>query len=148
MELVESGSDAEHGDDMASLNDQLDGPQDDDVDDDTISSEGEEEDTDLLLDAMVSEPKAKEDVRSWKELCKQLKDDLHRGHKKHTPHAYTNQLTILRNFAMLCIKGKGRIAISEVIMQQFHKGVGVHFAHRIQFLAHHYQVFEQLLDKN
>ena len=78
VELVESGSDAEHGDDMASLNDQLDGPQDDDVDDDTISSEGEEEDTDLLLDAVVSEPKVKEDVRSWKELCKQLKDDLSR----------------------------------------------------------------------
>ena len=148
MELVESGSDAKHGDNTASLDDQLDGPQDDDVDDDAISSEGEEEDTDLLLDAVVSEPKAKEDVRSWEELCEQLKDDLHRGHKKHAPHAHMNQLTILRNFATLCIKGKGHIATSEAIVQQFHEGVGVHFTHRIRFLACHYQVFEQLPDEN
>jgi hypothetical protein len=54
--LVESESDAKHDDDH------LDGPQDNDVNDDTISSDGEEEDTNLLLDAVVSEPKAKEDV--------------------------------------------------------------------------------------
>ena len=72
MELDESGSNGEHGDDTASLNDQLDGPEDDDA----ISSEGEEEDTDLLLDAMGLEPKAKDDVRSWEELHKQIKDDL------------------------------------------------------------------------
>ena len=58
MELVESGSNAKHDDDH------LDGPQDNNMNDNTISSDGEEEDTDLLLDAMVSEPKAKEDVRS------------------------------------------------------------------------------------
>jgi hypothetical protein len=142
VELVESGSDAEHDDDH------LDGPQDDDVHDDAISSDGEEEDTDLLLDAVVSEPKAKEDVRSWEELREQIKDDLHRGHKKHAPHAHTNQLTILRNFATLRIKGKGRIAASEAIVQQFHEGVGVHFARRIRFLARHYQMFEQLPDEN
>jgi hypothetical protein len=89
-----------------------------------------------------------EDVRSWEELREQIKDDLHRGHKKHAPHAHTNQLTILRNFAMLCIKGKGRISASEAIAQQFHEGAGVHFARRIRFLACHYQMFEQLPDEN
>ncbi len=72
MELDESGSNGEHGDDTASLNDQLDGPENDDA----IGSEGEEEDTDLLLDAVGLEPKVKDDVRSWEELREQIKDDL------------------------------------------------------------------------
>jgi hypothetical protein len=40
-----------------------------------IGSEGEEEDTDLLLDAMGAELKVKDDVRSWEELCEQIKDN-------------------------------------------------------------------------
>ena len=40
-----------------------------------IGSEGEEEDTDLLLDAVGAEPKVKDDVRSWEELCEQIKDN-------------------------------------------------------------------------
>ena len=55
-----------------------------------------------------------------------------------------NKLTILRNFVTLRIKGMGHIAMSEDIAQQWHKGAGVHFAHRIRLLAHHYQLFEQL----
>ncbi len=55
-----------------------------------------------------------------------------------------NQLAILRNFATLCIKGVRRIAASEEIVQQWHEGSGIHFAHQIRFVAHHYQLFEQL----
>ena len=55
-----------------------------------------------------------------------------------------NKLLILRNFAMLCIKGIKRIAASQEIVWQFHKGAGVHFAHRVRFLARHYQLFEQV----
>jgi hypothetical protein len=142
VELDEGGSDVEHGDDTASL-DQLDGPQDDDA----ISSEGEEEDTDLLLDAVGSEPKATEDVRTWEELREQIKGDLQNGYREHAPHARMNQLTILRNFATLRIKGKGRIAASEEVTRQFHKGTGVHFARKIRFMARHYQLFEQLPDE-
>ena len=96
-----------------------------------IGSEGEEEDTDLLLDAMGAEPKAKDDVRSWEELHKQIKDDLWQGHREHAPHSHMNKLTVLRNFATLCIKGRARIAASKGVAQQFHKGAGVHFARKI-----------------
>jgi hypothetical protein len=143
VELDESGSDGEQVDDTASLNNQLDGPQDDD----TIGLEGEEEDTDLLLDAMGAEPKAKDDVRSWEELCEQIKDDQRQGHKEHAPHSHMNKLTLLRNFATLRIKGMARIAASEEIARQFHEGAGVHFARKIRFIARHYQLFEQLPDK-
>ena len=143
MVLNESGSNAEHGDDTASLDDQLDGPQDDDP----IGSEGEKKDTNLLLDAVGSEPKVKDDVRSWEELREQIKDDLKMGYKKHAPHVHMNQLMILRNFTMLCIKGRAHIAASEEIMWQFHEGAGMHFTRQIQFIAHHYQLFEQLPDE-
>jgi hypothetical protein len=78
VELDESGSNGEQVDDKASVNDQLDGLQDDN----TIGSEGEEEDTDLLLNAVGAEPKAKDDMRSWEELCEQIKDDLWQGHRE------------------------------------------------------------------
>jgi hypothetical protein len=56
-----------------------------------------------------------------------------------------NQLTILRNFATLHIKGLQRMATSEEIVQQWHNCTGIHFTHQIQFIACHYQLFEQLL---
>jgi hypothetical protein len=127
VELDESGSDGEQVDDTASVNDQLDGPQDDD----TIGSEGEEEDTNLLLDAVGAEPKVKDDVRSWEELREQIKDDLRQGHREHAPHSHMNKLTVLRNFATLRIKGRARIAASEEVARQFHEGAGVHFARKI-----------------
>ena len=143
VELDESGSNGEQVDDTASLNNQLDGPQDDDV----IGLEGEEEDTDLLLDAVGAEPKAKDDVRSWEELCKQIKDDQRQGYREYAPHSHINKLTILRNFATLHIKGRARIAVSKEIVWQFHKGAGMHFACKIRFIVRHYQLFEQLPDK-
>jgi hypothetical protein len=36
------------------------------------------------------------------------------------------------------------MATSEEIVQQWHNRVGIHFAHQIQFMARHYQLFEQL----
>jgi hypothetical protein len=44
----------------------------------------------------------------------------------------------------LHIKGLGHIDASKDVIQQWHEGEGVHFACRIHFLAHHYQLFEQL----
>jgi hypothetical protein len=38
-----------------------------------------------------------------------------------------NQLTILRNFATLHIKGLQHMATSEEIVQQWHNCVGIHF---------------------
>ena len=36
------------------------------------------------------------------------------------------------------------MAVSEEIAQQFHEGVGGHFARQIHVLARHYQLFKQL----
>lgn len=97
-----------------------------------------------MLDAVGSEPKAKDEVRGWKELREQIKEDLIKGHREHKPLSYMNQLTILRNFANLRIKGVRRMAASEEIVRQWHESTGIHFARRIRFIARHYQLFEQL----
>jgi hypothetical protein len=69
VEVDNSGSNAEGGDDAASLND-----------DKARSSEGEEEDVDQLLDAVGPEPKVTDEVRGWEELCEQIKEDLVKEH--------------------------------------------------------------------
>jgi hypothetical protein len=140
VEVEDSGSDAEGGNDAASLSDQLDSPQDDEAN----GSEEEEEDVDMLLDAAGSEPKAKEEVRGWNELREQIKDDILKAYRENKTRTRANQLTILRNFATLRIKGLGRIDASKDVARQWHEGEGVHFARRIRFLARHYQLFEQL----
>jgi hypothetical protein len=66
------------------------------------------------------------------------------GYKKNETPTHLNKLTILRNFAMLRIKGVRRIAASEEIARQFHEGTGRYFARQIRVLARHYQLFEQL----
>jgi hypothetical protein len=140
VEVEDSGSDAESGA-AVSLNDQLDGPKDDEA----TGSEGEEEDVDLLLDAAPGpEPKARDEVRGWEELREQIKEDLVEAYKGNKTRTRANQLTILRNFATLRIKGLGRIDASNELARQWHEGTGVHFARRIRFLARHYQLFEQL----
>src|SRR5216683_4265402 len=70
VEVEDSGSNAKGGNNASSLSDQLDGPQDDEA-----NGSEEEEDVDMLLDAAGSEPKAKEEIRGWKELREQIKDD-------------------------------------------------------------------------
>ncbi len=140
MEVEDSGSNAKGDDNTVSLSDQLDGPQDDKVN----GSEEEEEDVDMLLDAAGSEPKAKEEIRGWKELREQIKDDLLKAYReKNKMCTRANQLTILRNFMTLRIKQLGHINMSKEITRQWHEGEGVHFAHRICFLARHYQLSHQ-----
>jgi len=118
---------------------------DDDAGDAVNNSAGEEEEMDDLFDyAGGAEPKAREDVRAWHELREQIKSDLEMTHKENSPITRINQYTILRNFATLRIKGRGRMAASEDIAQQWHEGKGVHFSRRVRFLARHYQLFEQL----
>ena len=84
------------------------------------TSEREEDDLDNFMDAGGSEPKAKEDICSWEELQEQLKSDLLEGYKKNERPTHVNKLTIIRNFATLCIKGVRCIAASKEIAQQFH----------------------------
>jgi hypothetical protein len=139
VEVEDSGSDTEGGDDAASLSDQLDSLQDD-----KANGSEEEEDVDMLLDAVGSELKAKEEVHGWKELRKQIKDDILKAYRENKMCTWANQLTILRNFATLRIKGLGHINASKDVMWQWHEGEGIHFACRIHFLACHYQLFEQL----
>ena len=126
---ADDGSDAEGGDNAASLND-----------DEVADSEGEEEDVNQLLDVVGPDLKAKEEVCIWKVLHEQIKDDLVKECGKNK--ICMNKLTILRNFTMLHIKGMGHIAMSKDITQQWHKGAGIHFTHWIQLLACHYQLFE------
>jgi len=105
----------------------LDSPQDDEG----THSEAEKDDINDMLDAIGSEPKAKDEVCGWEELREQIKDDQRKGHREHRSLTHMNQLAILRNFAMLCIKRLGCIAASEEIAWQWHEGRGIHFACRI-----------------
>jgi hypothetical protein len=97
-----------------------------------------------VLGASGADPRPKADVRSWKELREQLKDDIVNAHKKRAKLTTINQLLLLRNFSTLRIKGIGRMAASQEIAQQWHEGEGVHFARQVRILARHYQVYEQL----
>jgi hypothetical protein len=133
------------GDDNDGDNDNDDNDGDDDDDNNVVTnSDGEEETIDDLLDAGGAKPKPREDIREWHELREQIKQDLELAEKKKETHGKITQLLILRNFAMLRIKGCGRIAASKDIACQWHEGKGAHFAHRVRVLACHYQLFEQL----
>jgi hypothetical protein len=99
------------------------------------------------MEASGSQPKAKEEIRGWEELREQIKSDLEEAHKRHETLTHMNKLLILRNFAMLRIKGTGRIDASKEIARQWHEGTGVHFARQIRFLTQHYQLFEQVTEE-
>jgi hypothetical protein len=94
-------------------------------------SDREEDDIDNFMDASSAEPKAKEDICLWEKLRKQLKSDWVEGQKKNETPTCLNKLTILRNFAMLHIKGVKRIAVSEEIMWSWHEGMGSHFSRQM-----------------
>jgi hypothetical protein len=119
----------------------------DSQDDEATHSEGEEQDIDDMLDAAGTKPKVKDEVYGWIELCEQIKDDQQQGHRQNKSLTHMNQLSIVRNFATLCIKGMRHMAASEAVAQQWHNGMGIHFAYQIRFLARHYQLFEQLPTK-
>jgi hypothetical protein len=103
----------------------------------------EEEMIDSVLGAGVG-PRPKVDVRDWKDLREQIKDDIVNAHKKRARLTTINQLLLLRNFSTLRIKGVGRMAASKEIARQWHEGEGTHFARRVRIVARHYQLFEQL----
>jgi len=100
----------------------------DSQDNEATQSEGKKNDIDDVFDATGFEPKAKDKVHGWEELREQIKEDLRKGHRAHKPLSQMNQLTILRNFATLHIKGLQHMAASEEIVQQWHNRVGIHFA--------------------
>ncbi len=95
------------------------------------TSDREEDDMDNFIEASGSDPKAKEDIRSWKELREQLKLDWLEGQKKNERPTHLNKLTILQNFTTLCIKGVRRITASKEIMRVWQDGVGMYFTHQI-----------------
>ena len=97
-----------------------------------------------MLGASGVDSTLKVEVRSWKELQEQLKDNLVDAHKKWATLTTINQLLLLCNFATLQIKGIGRISVGQQIAHQWHDGKGAHFACCVHVLAHHYQGLEQL----
>jgi hypothetical protein len=103
--------------------------------------EEEEEDAVQFLDEGESQQglSAKEEAHGWPELQEQIKADLKEAQKKETTLTKINQFMILRNFAMLWIKGLGHMAASEEIVWQWHESEGIHFTRWIWMLARHYQ---------
>jgi hypothetical protein len=101
------------------------------------------EDTEAWEDELEEQERGGVEVRSWEELRTQIKDDLAKGAKT-LSLSRINQLLLIRNFATLRLKDRGRIEASLEIACQWHEGEGVHFARRVRALARHYQVFEQL----
>ncbi|KAF7344173.1 hypothetical protein MVEN_01707700 [Mycena venus] len=83
------------------------------------------------------------EIRDWNTLRDQIKQNLKKKAKTLTLTQF-NQLTIIRNFATLRLKGLGRLAASREIAAQWHEGEGFHFACQVRALARHYQHFEQL----
>jgi hypothetical protein len=92
------------------------------------------------LDAAI---RGNSEIRDWKILQDQIKDDLKKNHKL-LPLSAINQLMILSNIATLQLKGASQIGASEEIAWQWHEGNEIWFARCVQALACHYQIFEQL----
>ena len=82
-------------------------------------------------------------VKGWDVLRDQIKTELKKKSKMLTL-PQINQMMILSNFATLRLKGISCIQASVEIAQQWHEGEGKWFVCRVQALARHYQVFEQL----
>ncbi|KAJ6507587.1 hypothetical protein DFH09DRAFT_1101123 [Mycena vulgaris] len=80
------------------------------------------------FDTLVS--KAVEKIKDWVELREQIKLELKKKGKG-LPLSKMNQLTIIRNFATLRLKGFGRMAASKEIARQWHEGEGNHFARQV-----------------
>jgi len=106
-----------------------------DIDDET--AEGWEDELMLSASGDISR------FRSWNELREKIKSDLKKSGKS-LPLAHINKLTILSNFATLCIKGCSWMQASNEIARQWHEGKGVYFARQVRALARHYRIFAQL----
>jgi len=135
VESSESGSELDGDDNVASSTCKLDSAEDSSVLGPKEEEESEEEDMDNFIKAGRLGLRAKDNICGWKKLQDQIKSDMNQAHKQHEPLTHMNKLLILRNFAMLCIKGIKHIVTSQEIVQQFHEGTEAHFTHRIRFLA-------------
>jgi len=110
-----------------------------------MNSDDEEEDMRKFLDDDKDElARAVDEVCGWSELQEKIKTDHKTAHKENETPTKINQFLILRNFATPQTKGLGRMATSQQIALQWHKGKGTYFAHQIRVLAHYYQRYEQL----
>jgi hypothetical protein len=114
------------------------------VEGEDTQADNEEEVVATVLRVSSADPRPKVDVRTWKDLREQLKDDITNAHRQRARLTTINQLLLLHNFATLQIKGIGRIAASQEIARQWHEDEGAHFARRVRILARHYQIHEQL----
>ena len=115
---------------------------------DDSQAENEEEVIATVLHVSGADPGLKVDVRTWKDLREQLKDDITHAYKQHARLTILNQLLLLRNFATLRMKGSGITVASQEIARQWHDGEGTYFARQIRILARHYQMHEQLPARN
>ncbi|KAG2127909.1 uncharacterized protein EDB93DRAFT_1269737 [Suillus bovinus] len=66
----------------------------------------------------------------WSKMRENIKSDLKKNSKS-LSLAHINKLTILSNFATLCIKGCSWIQASIEIAWQWHEGEGIHFAWKV-----------------
>jgi hypothetical protein len=108
--------------------------------DDGVVDEEEAEEWEEELDVAI---KGGSEIRDWKTLRDQIKDDLKKNYKS-LPLSAVNQLLVLSSFATLRLKGTSRMGASMEIAWQWHEGNGLWYSHRIRALARHYQIFEQL----
>lgn len=70
------------------------------------------------------------EIWPWNKLWEQIKQDLKKN-SNCLPLLKINQLLVIRNFAMLWLKGYGRIQASEEIAQQWHEGEGKHYVRQV-----------------
>ena len=122
-------------------------PTDSDSDSETPGAEEECEPWEEEMEDLVTGERtqlAPGDIRSWRELRDQIKNDL--NWNRHTSIKQLNQLIILRNFTTLILKGYGWIEASFEIANVWHDAIepSPYFARRVQALARYYQVFENL----
>jgi hypothetical protein len=82
-------------------------------------------------------------VQGWDALRVFINNSL-KNQGNTLPLSKVNQLLILCNFATLHLKGYRTITASLEITRQWHEKDGTHFAQKVQALACHYQLFEQL----
>jgi len=87
-------------------------------------------------------------LTDWKEVYRDITAKLDKGKRNGMGVSETNQLLIIRNFAILQLKGFGRMRASREIALQWKCGDGVHFARRVRAMVRHYQVFQELPKEN
>lgn len=68
-------------------------------------ADNKEEIIDMVLHVSGTEPRPKVDVRPWKDLQEQLKDNITNVYKQNARLTTINWLLLLHNFATLWIKG-------------------------------------------